>query len=1404
MKKRFFVGALSKGSYSLGLNPQTAAMTSFRRLCVLFLVFFFALAPLRAVDWVSTQRVGEVLHFFVSSPASVERYDLSSRTWLSPVVLPGARGVLTAATVDGDGLFVAYGAAVYRYGVSGGAEQHVLTATDTVQSLFTDGNLLLVNHTVGLYARVRSVNKATNTQIASFEKYLSPLFGASISRETNRLFGVVKALSPADVTYVEYRDDGTFVGGGDSPHHDAYSIGDRTWTLPGGDRFVDSAGHVYISANLNHALVFPTAITDLDFVESDVPIVLSTNVLTAYTNTLLPAGSRTLAQAGKTIAVSGDEVLVFRPLVGAGIGIEFVLLDDLNAPTPGSPASPEGLPFVPDEAFVDDVGVLHLLSKAHETIFRWDPASQAFLPGIPLLGTPDFIAYSAVNDCVYTAYPSGLIRRIDLGVAPWVEVPFAQLPSAPRGLATADGYVFAVDRENSFEIQRTYAPGGALVDSAGFNDYSRHYVWSSANQRMYFLRDDVSPNDLHWRQVNADGIAYPALAPGALGLKMESPLHTITGFAHPIRVSPDGTLVVLGSGVIHDGLTLARLSSALANSFTDGAWGTDGFYSVRVDTGATQFQQWLAPTFGVGTTRRVPGTPRHLLALPGARLLGLTNAADGLPSFYVLNQQLQVLAPPTLAAPAGPTATVATATRVDLTWTDISGETAYTVERRLLPAGPWTTLGSTSISVTTFADNTPIVGNTYAYRITAANGALASAPSPEAQIVFDVPARPTLTGTVLGASQIKLDWTAPARATGYVLERRLGAAGAWSAIATLGAAAISHTDGTVASNTTYSYRLVATNLLGSSPASDLVTLTTPQIPPSAPTLGFISGAGHSSVPLSWTSAARVETYRIERAFTATGPWAAVATLTAPASNHIDLTVSPSTAYVYRIVALNSVGSATSNTRFVTTPQLPQPTAPTALEAAVLSATEIRLTWTDATDESSYRVERRVGEDAWSTVATLAANTVTVTDTTVSVGVFYTYRVIAVNTRGETASAELTVQAAAIGVIARDDFDPDIDYPVWSELSGATALTGPTGFHSGKALWMGGAGLRSVALAPLDLSLGGSLRFLVRAGNSAVDGITHWDNSETGETLQVQYALAGGAWQTFATINTVFPNHSAWTAYDLTVPVAARSTATRFRWVQLQHSGANFDTWALDNVEVTGALPALPGTVPFITGSANSSRAVALSWIGAERAATYAIERRTPSTAWTVIGTTGAAQTFYTDNAALPATPYSYRVTARNVSGDGAPSDYILITTWSTLAEWRFQNYGTLAPTGAAASLAENGTGVPNLFKFAFNMAAEDRFFTVESTGGVKGMPSLQFESETGRLQIAFMRRRAERSPGITYVVEFSSNLVDWGSAGAEVVAAPVNEDFEYVVWEDDAPVDATTRPTRFARVRVSE
>ncbi|HSJ02198.1 MAG TPA: fibronectin type III domain-containing protein, partial [Verrucomicrobium sp.] len=232
---------------------------------------------------------------------------------------------------------------------------------------------------------------------------------------------------------------------------------------------------------------------------------------------------------------------------------------------------------------------------------------------------------------------------------------------------------------------------------------------------------------------------------------------------------------------------------------------------------------------------------------------------------------------------------------------------------------------------------------------------------------------------------------------------------------------------------------------------------------------------------------------------------------------------------------------------------------------------------------------------------------------------------------------------------------------------------------------------------------------------------------------------------------------------------------------------------------------VPDAVPFFTGNANSSRSVALSWVSSPRASTFEIQRRTGSSAWSAISTTGVAQTYYTDNSVQPSTLYSYRVVARNAGGSAVPSNYILVNTWSTLADWRFQNYGTLTDAGVAASTADNGTGVPNLLKFAFNMAAEDRFYHVQESGGAKGMPLIQFESESGLLRVAFIRRRAETNAGIQYQVQFSDNLADWSSVGQELMAEPINESFEYVVWQDE-PWDGDTpaRNTRFGRVLVTE
>jgi len=70
----------------------------------------------------------------------------------------------------------------------------------------------------------------------------------------------------------------------------------------------------------------------------------------------------------------------------------------------------------------------------------------------------------------------------------------------------------------------------------------------------------------------------------------------------------------------------------------------------------------------------------------------------------------------------------------------------------------------------------------------------------------------------------------------------------------------------------------------------------------------------------------------------------------------------------------------------------------------------------------------------------------------------------------------------------------------------------------------------------------------------------------------------------------------------------------------------------------------------------------------------------------------------------------------------------------------------------------------------------------------------------GRLTIEYVRRSAASGSGLSYIPEFSSNLVDWQAVGNETVD-PLNPR-----WERVKIVDSLTSGdsgTRFARLRVS-
>lgn len=591
-------------------------------------------------------QVGGIGYLPSDNGTTFRRYDITNERWLTPVSLSGSPGGATASLVDADGIYVAYGTLVMRYGLDGSNPTHVMNVPDGVRAIHSDGNLLFLNHSAGSYARLISISKSTNTIIDTMENYVDSIYGSSISTTANRIFGRSLGISPSDITYAAYDDNGMFGAAGDSPYHGDYAGASTTWVFPLGTKVVDDSGGVYAASDLTRLASFGTRIDDIAFVGSDVPVVLSANTLTSYTSSILPSGSTTLARPASWIVANSTNVIAFNADAAKPnrYSTEVVALSTLKTPQPGTPVNPAGLAYEPDKIEIAKDGTLLLLDKETQSVFRWDPQTQQYGATIALVDTPRFMAYSSVTNTLYVAYASGLINQMSLGAEPLAEKPFAMLPSGPGGLATAGPYLFAEDGSGAWATHYTFAPDGRQISAVDWNYYSTEYVWSAANGRMYFFRDDTSPNDLLAEVIGEDGV---------IGAKLDSPLHTSEGFRHPIRVSPDGAVVILGSGVVHDATTLARLPGGLGNAVNDIAWMQGAVYTVREISGYSQFQRWTGPTFAPGTVVQVPGKPNALLSIDDRKLVAIITPTGGVLQFQVMDADLQVAQPAGIAMSGG-------------------------------------------------------------------------------------------------------------------------------------------------------------------------------------------------------------------------------------------------------------------------------------------------------------------------------------------------------------------------------------------------------------------------------------------------------------------------------------------------------------------------------------------------------------------------------------------------------------------------------------------------------------------------------------------------------------------------------------------------------------------------------
>jgi titin len=220
-------------------------------------------------------------------------------------------------------------------------------------------------------------------------------------------------------------------------------------------------------------------------------------------------------------------------------------------------------------------------------------------------------------------------------------------------------------------------------------------------------------------------------------------------------------------------------------------------------------------------------------------------------------------------------------------------------------------------------------------------------------------------------------------------------------------AATSYSDITVVANTSYWYRVFAYNANGDSPASNVLSVTTPAPAPGAPSVLTATAVSATQVNLSWTpGAGPITGYRIERSPDGTTwPGTSFALANPAATTYSDNTVVANTSYWYRVFAINATGdSPASNTASVTTPAVGGPAAPSGLRLTRTGGgTVIIVNWTDnSTNETGFYIERSTNGTTFIRRATQGRNSQGYQDRGLTPATKYWYRVQSYNGTGVSA------------------------------------------------------------------------------------------------------------------------------------------------------------------------------------------------------------------------------------------------------------------------------------------------------------------------------------------------------------------------------------------------------------------
>lgn len=507
---------------------------------------------------------------------------------------------------------------------------------------------------------------------------------------------------------------------------------------------------------------------------------------------------------------------------------------------------------------------------------------------------------------------------------------------------------------------------------------------------------------------------------------------------------------------------------------------------------------------------------------------------------------------------------------VKLDWADNStGEDGFKIDRSV--GGTWTnayvTVGG---NIKTYTDANVPINQTILYRVYAYKSTDVSTSISTSSISNIIPAPTNPVISQIAVNTVRLDWTDNSIGEdGFKIDKK-NDTGIWTTFfATVGANAITWSDtAAVISDSLqyriYSYKGTSYSAYAYTSAADLT------FPPPANIIE--TKLSLTTIKLDWTDNSIGETgFKIDRQIDG-GTWSiAYGTVSTDIITWTDANAPVNKNIQYRIYGYTASDNSSYGYSNLITNTFPVPTLNTVTQQTVSS---FKLDWLDNSNgEDGFKIERKIDDGTYAQIASVAANTITYTDTSI-------------NKKGYTA------------VYYRIRGFKGTDYSAYSEKTQTIAFPAPTNINYSKV------SVNSINVTWTDNSTGedgfkidkkvGVLAWVTSYGTSAAN-VTSWvdTNAEPNTTIQYKvYAYKGLNTSTenlSAIIDNVFPVPTNILSTKLTVSSIKLNWTdnsngeTGFiidRKVGVENWTAGYDTTAANAVTWTDASAIINSTLQY--------------------------------------------------------------------------------------------------------------------------------------------------------------------------------------------------------------------------------